>query len=269
MLNNYEKALNKVNKAKLTQPIYNCYKLIPGPTGPTGPSGKGITVLGDYDTFQELIENNPIGSPGDAFVVGNDLYIWSNIDNKWIDVGNFKGEKGDIGPTGPMGPQGSIGQIGPPGLIGPIGPQGIIGPTGPQGEPGIEGPRGEQGPPGLVGPQGERGLQGPPGTSVTILGSFPTYEELSNQKPVGSEGESYLVGENLYVWSTNENKWQNVGVIKGPKGDQGDIGPIGPPGPEGSIGPKGDKEKEDYKALEENKDHKAPKENKGLLGLKE
>ena len=60
-----------------------------------------------------------------------------------------------------------------------------IGPTGPRGE------KGEMGPVGPTGPKGN------PGTSVTILGSFPTYEEMIAHHAVGNVGASYLVGDDL------------------------------------------------------------------------
>lgn len=101
----------------------------------------------------------------------------------------------------------------------------MIGPTGPRGLPGPIGLKGEIGPTGPRGIQGEQGLDG---TSVNIMGSYDTYEELLNNHQQGTIGESYLVDGDLYVWSDNEKKWVDVGNIKGPKGD---IGPIGPAGP--------------------------------------
>lgn len=114
-----------------------------------------------------------------------------------------------------------------------VGPQGEMGPTGPQGIQGL------QGVPGPMGPQGERGEigpTGPAGTSVTILGSYDSVSELTDEHPTGDLGDSYLVDEDLYVWSLNENEWVNVGKIKGPAGN---IGPTGPQGVEGPTGPQG------------------------------
>ena len=102
-----------------------------------------------------------------------------------------------------------------------VGPQGEIGPTGPQG---------------LVGPTGPAGT---PGTSVTILGSFDTLVALQQEHPVGNNGDSYLVGPNLYVWSSDPEEWKNVGEIKGPKGDIGERGIQGPQGEQGIPGPQG------------------------------
>ncbi len=95
-------------------------------------------------------------------------------------------------------------------------------------------PRGNPGLDGAIGPQG------PAGTSVSILGSYDNDTELLIAHPTGNTGDSYLVGDNLYVWTDNSN-WKNVGVIKGPKGDKGDDGPQGPQGLKGDQGPQGPK----------------------------
>ena len=61
MNNNYEKALNKIIKDRKNYknicyiPYYS--NQIPGPTGPTGPQGTSITILGYYNTLDELLEN--------------------------------------------------------------------------------------------------------------------------------------------------------------------------------------------------------------------
>lgn len=69
--------------------------------------------------------------------------------------------------------------------------------------------------------KGERGLQGEPGkdgTGVTILGSYATEAELIAAHPTGNAGEAYMIDGNLYVWSATENRWVNVGNIKGEDG---------------------------------------------------
>lgn len=71
--------------------------------------------------------------------------------------------------------------------------------------------------------------QGPPGTGISILGSYNSYDELLKEHPVGNIGDSYLIGEDLYVWSDNKKDWQDAGKVKGPRG------PIGPTGPSGTA----------------------------------
>jgi hypothetical protein len=55
------------------------------------------------------------------------------------------------------------------------------------------------------GPVGSQGIQGASGTSVTILGSYPTYAALVAAHPTGNPGDAYIVTDtgDLYVWSVN------------------------------------------------------------------
>jgi hypothetical protein len=130
-----------------------------GPTGPTGPQGvigatgaqgSGVQVLGTYATLQLLQADNPTGNVGDAYIVQNDLYIWSELNEEWYDAGPF------VGPIGPTGPTGAAGATGPTGasITGPTGPSG--GPTGPAGDTGATGATGAAGATGPTGPTGPR-----------------------------------------------------------------------------------------------------------------
>ena len=76
----------------------------------------------------------------------------------------------------------------------------------------------------LRGPQGQQGEPGEPGadgTGVTILGSYDSLGELQEAHPTGSDGDAYMVAGDLYVWSSTESAWKNVGQIQGPQGPQG------------------------------------------------
>lgn len=148
-----------------------------GPKGDKGDQGTGVTILGSYASESELITAHPTGSIGDSYLINGYLYVWSDTDTAWINVGNIQGpqgEKGDTGETGPQGPQGPKGDTG---ATGPQGPKGDTGETGPQGE------KGDTGPQGLQGVQGEQGVQGPQG----IQG------ETGPQGPKGDKGDP---GEN-------------------------------------------------------------------------
>lgn len=81
-----------------------------GPTGATGPAGSGVQVLGTYATLELLEADSPVGNIGDAYVIGNDLYIWSDLNQEWYNAGPFQGP---IGPTGATGATGAIGPTGP------------------------------------------------------------------------------------------------------------------------------------------------------------
>ena len=69
---------------------------------------------------------------------------------------------------------------------------------------------------------GLNGSNGKDGTSVTILGSYSTLSELQTAHPIGNAGDAYIVDGDLYVWATDNTRWENVGNIQGPKGDQGE-----------------------------------------------
>ena len=188
--------------------------IIPGPVGPTGPEGRALTILGVLNDPSELPAT---GDPGDAFIIGDDLYVWDG--SEWINTGRF------IGPTGPTGP------LGPTGPTGPIGDASTIpGPTGPQGETGPTGPAST-----VQGPEGPTGPTGPIGEGLTILGTLANVGQLPSSN--NNVGDAYVVNGDLYVWDGSQ--WINTGPIQGPTGTQGNLGPTGPQGPQGGQGPTG------------------------------
>lgn len=69
---------------------------------------------------------------------------------------------------------------------------------------------------------GLNGTNGADGTSVTILGSYDTLEELQAVHPTGNEGDAYIIAGELYVWSADDSIWKNVGQIQGPQGEAGE-----------------------------------------------
>lgn len=94
---------------------------------------------------------------------------------------------------------------------------------------------------GFSGTEGEwlESLKGEKGEPFTD-GYYDTYEEMVSEHPTGKEGESYLVGMDLYVWNQDESKWENKGSIQGPAGAKGDTGEAGDPGPQGPAGQNGE-----------------------------
>lgn len=136
-----------------------------GPTGPTGPEGSSVNVVGTYSTLELLQADSPIGSIGDAYVIGGEtLYVWSDLNQEWAVAGpiGVTGPQGDTGPTGPQGTGGLDGVTGPTGATGPsggpTGPEGPIGATGPTGPTGATGDIGATGP-AVTGPTGAQGVQ--------------------------------------------------------------------------------------------------------------
>ncbi len=227
MNNNIQKAKKLIENYRQNNPyINNCCVLpsgfvsIVGPTGPTGPTGPAgnspqITIA--------TTETTASGTSAQVVNIGDDHNI----------VLEFMIPRGSTGPQGEMGdtPTIAIGEV-------TTGEAGSIASVIDSGE-GINHilnfiiPKGENGEKGEIGPTG------PAGTSVTILGSFNSYDELKNDKPTGAPGDSYLVGDNLFVWSSNDNDWIDVGKIRGPQGIPGEKGNPGEPGPMGVQGPQG------------------------------
>ena len=87
--------------------------------------------------------------------------------------------------------------------------------------------------PASVNIKGEKGDKGEQGTGITIKGKYDSLSALIAAHPKGNEGDAYMVGVNLYVWSGTE--WIDCGNIKGDKGDKGDKGATGAPGAAATI----------------------------------
>ena len=157
---NYEDKISEIIENNKIRSKLRKAGILPYVIGPTGPRGKGLEIMGTYNSLDELKKEHETGKNGDTYIVNGELYIWDQNINDWTDVGNIKGPKGDtetfvIGNTitGIEGenakvidnkkglehtlefiiPKGDKGDIGPQGEIGPTGPKGDIGPTGPQG----------------------------------------------------------------------------------------------------------------------------------------
>lgn len=123
-----------------------------GVRGEKGETGAALAIKGTKNSTSDLPKT---GQAGDAYMIGGDLYVWS--DTTWTNVGRVKGEIGKTGPQGPIGPRGPQGPTGAKGEKGDQGEQGPRGFTGEQGANGIQGPRGETGPRGEKGDKGEKG----------------------------------------------------------------------------------------------------------------
>lgn len=278
-----------------------------GPQGPQGPKGdRGETgysarILGTKSSVGDLPAQ---GTPGDAWIIIPDLYVWSDSDAQWMNVGPYvgpKGDKGDTGDTGPAGPKGdtgadgaqgpkgdtgATGPAGADGAQGPEGPMGVAltpkgtvaneaalpsgashgdyyttddtgegfafdgsnwinlgvqrGPQGDTGPQGLQGDVGPQGPQGDVGPAGPTGPQGPKGDQGAGIKPLGTKASEADLPATGTEGDGWIIGSDLWVWSVTDNDWINVGGFVGPTGPAGPTGPEGPQGSQGIQGVKGD-----------------------------
>jgi len=78
-----------------------------GPQGPKGETGAALAIKGSFPSLEELQEQHPTGTLGDAYMVGSRLYSWSG--SAWVDCGDIKGPKGDQGIQGERGPAGPAG----------------------------------------------------------------------------------------------------------------------------------------------------------------
>lgn len=161
-----------------------------GPRGPKGDKEDGISILGDYDSYEELINNYPSGNRGDCYLVSGNLYVWNSEKSIWDNVGNIEGppgksEKISVGKVS-SGSEAAIvdnfdGEVhtldfviprGQKGDIGLQGEKGEAGPIGPQGKQGIAGPPGIEGKIGPTGPQGPQGTLGPTSYNAVCFSSF-------------------------------------------------------------------------------------------------
>lgn len=58
-----------------------------GPRGPKRDKGDGISIIGDYDSYEELINNHHSGNRGDCYLVGGNLEIRTEVIGN--DTGNI------------------------------------------------------------------------------------------------------------------------------------------------------------------------------------
>ena len=110
-----------------------------GKKGDTGETGAALNVKGTKNSASDLPAK---GTAGDAYMVGGDLYVWS--DTTWTNVGRIKGEKGERGEPGKKGdpPKLTISDAGTWVVEGVDTGKKAMGPKGEQGDPGVEGKRG-------------------------------------------------------------------------------------------------------------------------------
>ena len=196
-----------------------------GPKGDKGEDGTGVSILGSYNSQEELESAHPTGEIGDAYLVNGDLYVWSETSASWNNVGNIKGPKGDKGDDGVTPHIGEnnnwfIGDVdtgvqaeGQDGAIGPVGPKGDKGDKGDTGDAGAQGEKGDKGDTGDQGPQGPQGNPGADGFSpIATVTQTDTGATISIQDATGT------------TTATITNGQDGAQGIQGPQGPQGDSG---------------------------------------------
>ena len=91
-------AYNKTTPIESDDASEYMWSLIKGRDGIDGKDGTSITILGSYDTVEELNNAHPDGNNnGDGYIIRGDLYIWQGTE--FINVGQIKGEDGIDGKT--------------------------------------------------------------------------------------------------------------------------------------------------------------------------
>lgn len=80
-----------------------------GPQGERGSDGTGLTIKGTYNTTEELEAAHPTGIAGDGYLIDGALFVWSDEDDRWVNVGQVQGPAGEKGDTGAEGAPGADG----------------------------------------------------------------------------------------------------------------------------------------------------------------
>lgn len=165
-----------------------------GPKGDKGDPGKDGNTIKIIDKVENTDALPPDGNQfGDAYVVGKDLYVWS--ENGWLNTGGFEGPQGEQGIQGPQGLKGDKGEKGDTGLKGDKGDTGAVGPQGPKGDQGIQG---------VQGPKGDKGDPGKDGVSITV-DDIPLATTSSDGR-MSKEDKTKLEKHNSDINSIKSNK---------------------------------------------------------------
>ena len=167
---------------------------VQGPKGDKGDPGKDGNTIKIIDKVENESALPPDGNQfGDAYVVGKDLYVWS--ENGWLNTGGFEGPQGEQGIQGPQGLKGDKGEKGDTGLKGDKGDTGAVGPQGPKGDQGIQG---------IQGPKGDKGDPGKDGVSITV-DDIPLATTSSDGR-MSKEDKTKLEKHNSDINSIKSNK---------------------------------------------------------------
>ncbi len=160
-----------------------------GADGKNGADGKSFNIKDVLTSVEELEELKGTAMIGDSYLINGHIYVFSENTKDFKDGGTYKGDKGDKGEQGIQGAKGERGE---------------------QGIQGIQGPKGDQG---IQGPQGEKGDVG---KDLDIIDVFESIEQLPTNLNDDNFGDCYIVGKELYIWSSTG--WLNYGELSGPAG---------------------------------------------------
>ena len=85
----YIKTQDQYNDGSYSNPRYSVSSY--------GKDGNSVSILGSYDSIEELKEAHPTGNMGDGYLINGELWVWSKTDEDWINVGSIKGPPGPSG----------------------------------------------------------------------------------------------------------------------------------------------------------------------------
>mgnify|MGYP004562065031 CR=1 FL=1 len=212
-----------------------------GDRGPKGADGTGVTILGSYDSLEQLQQEHPTGNPGDSYLINGDLYVWDATNNIWKDVGSIQGPKGDTpnitaGTTTTTNP-GTDATVTKSSSSTEV--NAVFDFTIPRGDKGEKGDTGNDGVSATV----EVGstITGDPGTDANVTNSGTNTNAVFNftipkgdqgiQGDKGNPGAVFTPSVNsdgVISWTNNGGldnpSSQNIKGVKGDKGDQGETG---------------------------------------------
>ena len=209
--------VTKDNSIKLPEPVsrwdHYLYDLcINGGIPEGGGSGllpliTGIVMKGRLTVSQPLPDDAKMGDCYFKDYSNGEVHLHYRNENSWVDLGDFRGSKGDRGDVGPKGDSGSDG---------------------------AQGPKGDQGSPFVI----KKSY-----ASVEAMNSDFSNSELNLYDFVIINTENVEDADNSKLFMKEKTAFKFITDLSGAQGIQGpkgDQGPVGPKGDQGPIGPKGD-----------------------------
>lgn len=171
---------NEGTEAEFIASLKSTEKGEPGDEGPEGPARAPFSVVGKLGGVEDLPRP---GLAEEAYYVGTNLFVWSNKDEDWIDLGRIAGASAyDIWLS--EGNQGTEAQF-----------LNSLKST-------VPGPASE-----VPGPKGDAAVP------YTVVGAV---DEVSDLPTPGDATKAYFVGTNLYVWNEENETYLDLGNLRSP-----------------------------------------------------
>lgn len=221
---------------------------IQGKKGEKGDTGKGLTILGYYDSLETLQSSVPAPEPGDAYGVGTaepyDIYIYDGVSKEWTNNGKLQGAKGEQGEQGVPGQDGTPGQPGEDGFsptakVDQTETGATVTITDKSGTTTATLTNGKDGAPGNDGEPGTPGEKGEPGTPAGFGEVTATISDTSGTPSVTVTATGDNTSKNFaFAFSGLKGEPGEKGA-DGAKGEKGDPGQDGAPGAQGQPGADG------------------------------